>query len=123
MTAMPREAAEALDGLRAFGGDDLVRALLETFLDFGGKQLATAERAAAAGDAAEVARVAHLLKSSALQVGVPRMSEACASAEEAVKERGDVEAARGCVVAMRREFDVARGWMEAWLRETSVGSD
>lgn len=119
MTRIPDESAEALDALRQFGGDELLRTLLETFLSFTEAQLAVADLAAADGDGAGIARVAHGLKSSARQMGAVALADACARTEEAGVGNADVPAAVAGVTAMRREFAAAQLWMRSLLAAAS----
>jgi HPt (histidine-containing phosphotransfer) domain-containing protein len=112
----PAEARAALDLIREIGGDELVVALLKTFISFAGEQLVGAATAAAAGDAAGIARVAHTLKASSRQLGAVAMAEVCEAAERAGLA-ADVPGAVAGVAAMQREFDLACQWMQAMRTE------
>jgi HPt (histidine-containing phosphotransfer) domain-containing protein len=111
MEGIPEEARPALDTIREVGGDDLVVALLRTFLEYVDAQLKEATTAAAAGDVATVARVAHAIKSSANQVGAHSFADICLAAERA-GGGADAAAAVAFVTGMTREFDLVRTWME-----------
>ncbi len=110
-TLIPAEARPALDTIREVGGLELVVALLRTFVQHSDAQLAEADAAVRAGDAAAVARIAHSLKSSADQVGAVALSVACRTAE--VSRGGDGAAGPAALVgAMRREYETTRAWMQ-----------
>ncbi len=112
MTELPDDARPALDMIRDVGGDELVQALLTTFIKYGTTQLTRAREAAAAGDAAEIARVAHAVKSSARQMGANALADACAAAELAGLGN-DLAGAIAGVAEIERTFEAARPWMEA----------
>jgi HPt (histidine-containing phosphotransfer) domain-containing protein len=111
---VPEDAREALNVIHSVGGDDLVRSLLQTFIDYAATQLASAAIAVGAGDAAGIARLAHAVKSSARQLGAGALADACERAEQA-GQRGDLPAAIAGTEEMVVEFSVVRGWMEAVL--------
>jgi HPt (histidine-containing phosphotransfer) domain-containing protein len=113
VSAEPDEAKEALDMLRSFGGDELVRSLMATFLKFADEQMASAAQAAAAGDGAGIARAAHAIKSSSRQLGAFPLGEACERAETAGVDNADVAGAVAGFEAMKSELAVARRWMDA----------
>lgn len=109
----PEEAKESLDMLRGFGGDELVRSLMTTFLKFVDEQMASAALAAAAGDGAGIARAAHAIKSSSRQLGAFPLGDACERAEAAGVDNADVPGAIAGFEAMQAELALARKWMEA----------
>lgn len=111
MSAEPEEAKESLDMLRSFGGDDLVRSLMATFLKFVDEQMVSAAQAAAAGDGAGIARAAHAIKSSARQLGAFPLGDACEKAETAGVDNADVPGAIAGFQAMQAELALARKWM------------
>lgn len=112
MSVEPEEAKESLDMLRSFGGDDLVRSLMTTFLKFVDEQMASAARAAAAGDGAGIARAAHAIKSSSRQLGAFPLGDACEQAESAGVDNADVPGAIAGFEAMKTELELARTWMQ-----------
>lgn len=118
MSVEPEEAKESLEMLRSFGGDDLVRSLIATFLRFADEQMATASAAAAAGDGAGIARVAHAIKSSSRQLGAFALGDACESAEAAGVGNADVAGAVAGLAAMQAELATARKWMQAMIDES-----
>ena len=107
---MPDDARKALDLLRGFGGDALVRQLLATFLSYGRSQVTLAEAAVIAGDLPQIARVGHSLKSSSRQVGANALADACDEVER--RALAADPAAGEAVAEMARAFDAARAWME-----------
>jgi HPt (histidine-containing phosphotransfer) domain-containing protein len=111
----PEEAREPLDMLRSFGGDELVLSLIKAFLTFADEQMALATVAAAAGDGAGIARVAHALKSSSRQLGAFAMGDACETAESAGVGNADVPGAIAGFAAMQTELAIARKWMQAMI--------
>jgi HPt (histidine-containing phosphotransfer) domain-containing protein len=109
----PEDAREALDVIREVGGEDLVRTILRTFVHYADAQLSRVDTLAQAGDAVEIARVAHSLKSSARQVGAFSFADACAAVEMAGAGARDPQGALAGVPAMRREYAGARRWLDA----------
>lgn len=72
----------SLDRLRRIGGDPLVRELIELFRTLTPVRLAAARRGAENGDAPEIERAVHALKSSSGQLGARDMQELCQRAED-----------------------------------------
>lgn len=72
---------DALDRLRAWGGDPLIRAMAQLFFEDVPALLSTARAAAASGDAASLAGAMHVVKSSAPQIGAARAGELAAEIE------------------------------------------
>ncbi len=114
MIHVPNDARPALDLIREVGGDELVHALLATFVKYATTQVARAREAADAGDASEIARVAHAVKSSARQMGANALADACDAAELAGLGN-DQAAAVAAVAEIERTFKVAQRWMDAHL--------
>ena len=111
MKNVPEEAREPLAMISAIGGDALVFQLFETFVRHAEERLQAAEAAATAGDAREIARLAHSLVASARQLGAMPLADACARAESLHSDGRAPERSRQSLDEMRREFDVARRWM------------
>ena len=77
----------ALDNIRALDDDGAVLdEVLQMFLDEAPQQLLAIQQAHAAGDAAEMGRVAHALKSSSLNVGAKSLGELCRRLERLGKD-------------------------------------
>ena len=102
---------DALESLRELGGDDFLAEVIDTFLADVGTLLATLRRALDEGDAAEVRRVAHTLKSNGATLGATEFTELCRALEQQAKE-GNLEGAPGLVARIeeeRRPLDQALG--------------
>jgi HPt (histidine-containing phosphotransfer) domain-containing protein len=113
----PAEAADgrldgaALESLRELGGDDFLAEVIDTFLADVGTLLATLRRALDEGDAAEVRRMAHTLKSNGATLGATEFAEHCRALEQQAKD-GRLEDAPGLVTRIeeeRRSLDEALG--------------
>lgn len=73
----------AIQALRASTGDDpeFLAELVQTFLDESPAQLAELRDASASGDAHEIRRGAHTLKSNAATFGIVRLEDLCRELE------------------------------------------
>jgi HPt (histidine-containing phosphotransfer) domain-containing protein len=71
----------AIERLQRLGGAELVRGMLELFLAQAPERIRALEAAAAAGDASQVEKAAHSLKSSAGNLGALRLQNAAALLE------------------------------------------
>lgn len=109
--ADPPGARAALERLRGFGGDGLVRDMAAIFLADMPARRARTEAGLAAGDLGAVAHAAHTMKSSALQFGAAALGRLCGDAERAARG-GDREALARLVPAMARELDGFGRWLE-----------
>jgi HPt (histidine-containing phosphotransfer) domain-containing protein len=101
----------ALESLRELGGDDFLAEVIDTFLADVGTLLATLRRALDEGDAAEVRRMAHSLKSNGATLGATEFAELCRALEQQAKD-GHLEDAPGLVARIeeeRRSLDQALG--------------
>jgi HPt (histidine-containing phosphotransfer) domain-containing protein len=74
--------ADALKRLERFGGLELRQELTTLFLQEAPARIASARTALAGGNAAGVRAVAHMLKSSAGQMGAIRMQHLCERLED-----------------------------------------
>ena len=90
--------SSALERLRDFGGEKLLRGMIDLFVKNAPIKAAEAGEALAAGDAAALRSALHALKSSAGQLGATTVHAACVAGEESAS-RGDLD---GCVVHVRR---------------------
>lgn len=72
----------AIDRLRKFGGEKLVRGMIELFVTNAPKRIAEAREALDCGDAAALRGALHGLKSSAGQLGAVTVHQACIAGEE-----------------------------------------
>lgn len=88
----------ALNRLRGFGGDQLLHGMIELFLRNAPSRAADAREALDCGDAAALRASLHALKSSAGQLGVVSVYEACVAGEE-LASRGELSS---CVAHLER---------------------
>jgi HPt (histidine-containing phosphotransfer) domain-containing protein len=109
---MPSDARPAIAELHAIGGDELVSAMLRTFVQFTEAQLLRLSDAEGAGDLDAAATIAHTVRSSARQLGALGLGQACEAAMLAGRG-GDAAALHAAAEGMRREFTAARPWMDA----------
>ena len=77
---------DALESLRELGGDEFLAEVIDTFLDEAPVLLATLSRAVEEGDAVEVRRVAHTLKSNGATLGATEFAELCRTLEQQAKD-------------------------------------
>jgi HPt (histidine-containing phosphotransfer) domain-containing protein len=80
---------EALERLRGFGGNKLLRGMIELFLKNAPGKAAEAREALDCGDAAALRSALHGLKSSAGQLGAVTVHQACVAGEE-LASRGEL---------------------------------
>jgi HPt (histidine-containing phosphotransfer) domain-containing protein len=102
----------ALDRLHRFGGDKLVRGMVELFVANAPRRAAEAREALDCGDAAALRSALHGLKSSAGQLGATSVYQACV-AGEGHASRGDLSACSPHVE--RIETDLPRACDELTL--------
>ena len=100
----------ALESLRELGGDEFLAEVIDTFLADIETLLATLRRALDEGDAAEVRRVAHTLKSNGATLGATEFAELCRALEKQAKD-GRLEDTPGLVARIEEE----RGSLELAL--------
>lgn len=105
------ELDSALERLRRFGGDALLRDMIDLFLEHAPKRIAASQQALAANDLAPVRLSVHSLVSSCAQLGAERMRRLSADAEQAVA--ADPGALAGLLEALEREFAVVRPMLAA----------
>lgn len=102
----------ALEGLRRFGGDALLRQVVTLFRDQVRVRHEAMRGAVANGDPATARNAAHALKSSAGQVGAVGMQELCQRIERAAAD-GD----RARVAEFVAEFDYVIPATDTWLSD------
>jgi HPt (histidine-containing phosphotransfer) domain-containing protein len=103
--------------LESFGGDtDFLAEMLDTYFEDSPKQLAAMEAALAAGDAEQLRRAAHSLKSNSATFGAPAFSAQAKEIEMMAKE-GDLRGAETKVAALVAEYPQ----VEHELRELQNG--
>lgn len=113
-------ARAAVERLRRFGGERLLRDMGAIFLDALPEGLATARRALAEGDAAGVGQVAHSLKSSAGQMGAVVVERLC-QAMEAASRTGDLPALAALLGEAEREGAAYARWLGGELERPPGG--
>lgn len=91
MTDAPLIDGAAIDRLRRFGGDALLKGMIELFVASAPGRAGDAREALDCGDAAALRGALHGLKSSAGQLGARSVYEACVAGEEHAS-RGDLAA-------------------------------
>ena len=110
-------ANEALDRLRRFGGDELVREMAVIFYETSHERLADARAGIATGNRAVVARAAHSLKGSCGQIGALSAERLCRDLERAAPE-----AEPASLLSLTESVDQACAEYRAWLaRELRTG--
>lgn len=101
----------ALERLRRFGGDALLRDMIDLFLEHAPKRIAASRQALASNDLAPVRLSVHSLVSSCAQLGAEQMRRLSAEAEQAVSNNPG--ALTGLLEALEREFVVVRPLLAA----------
>jgi HPt (histidine-containing phosphotransfer) domain-containing protein len=112
VSQVPRDAEVSLAAIRAVGGEELVRAMLDAFGAFASAQVAWIERQHESGAFDGVAEAARALRISASQVGAMRLVRACESAELAGHGHDAAGTARA-IAEIANELAAARPWMDA----------
>jgi HPt (histidine-containing phosphotransfer) domain-containing protein len=115
VTGIPDSTRDALDGLRALGGDGLVRQMVSIFIDHSAGRIDALRSALDAGDLPGVAGAAHTLKGSSRQLGLSAMADACLALEQACKG-GDASTAQTLAAAVHESYTAAA----ALLREATA---
>jgi len=108
----------AIDRLRGFGGEKLVRGMVELFVANAPARIFEAREALDCGDAAALRAALHGLKSSAGQLGVTSVYGACVAGEEAAS-RGELSACAPHVERIETDLPLACQRLEA-IRATSA---
>lgn len=92
------------------GGPKLVRELIELFLNYAPERLAVARASIQAGDLSTAQRALHSLKSSAGQLGVTAVQEACRRGEAAAAE-GDATGVEAALAQVMAVWPETRDWL------------
>jgi CheY-like chemotaxis protein len=95
--------ASALQSLRDLGGDEFLSEMVATFLADAQSLLASVRAALERGDAGELRRAAHTLKSNGQTFGAGSFSELCRELEERAKS-GELDDAGELADRIEREF-------------------
>src|SRR5207244_3222768 len=106
--------AAPLDELRGIApnfGQNVVREVIDLFLDDLPSQVSALNVASAAGDLQALALAAHRLKSASKGVGAARLAALCAEVEE-FGHRGALESARDALCKLMQETQAAAAALE-----------
>jgi CheY-like chemotaxis protein/anti-sigma regulatory factor (Ser/Thr protein kinase) len=95
--------ASALESLRELGGDEFLSEMIGTFLTDAQSLMASLRAALERGDAAELRRAAHTLKSNGQTFGAGSFSELCRELEERAKS-GELDGAGELADRIEREL-------------------
>ncbi len=106
MTDSPDSMRAALAGLRALGGDGLVKQMVAVFIEHSAGRISAMQTAIDLGDLTGATVAAHTLKGSARQLGLTAMAEACQSVEFATKQ-GDATRAQTLTAAVHESYAAA----------------
>jgi HPt (histidine-containing phosphotransfer) domain-containing protein len=93
---------ESLRGIDAFGGLGLARDLFMAFLETAGPGLSLVQQAISSGNMVELSKSAHMLKSSAANVGAKLLSDGYRELEKCGRE-GRIEPARTLLPQVQHE--------------------
>ena len=105
---------DVLENLRIVGGPKLVRELIELFLRYAPERMGVARAGIAQGDLGAAQRAMHSLKSSAGQLGVTAIQEAC-SRGEVLAANGDLAGAEAALVQVEAAWPATREWLTEQL--------
>ena len=109
------------DLLESLGGDaDFVAELLETYFDDSSRLLAAMQEALSTGNAEDLRRAAHSLKSSSASFGAIRLSNKCRELEDMGKADA-LEGAAEQIDHIAAEYAKTRAALEAIQRGSSHG--
>jgi CheY-like chemotaxis protein/HPt (histidine-containing phosphotransfer) domain-containing protein len=93
----------AVENLRELGGDEFLGEVIETFLDDAPTLIATLRRSLEHGDAEELRRAAHSLKSNGQTFGARDFAGLCRQLEERAK-RHELDGASGLIDRIEHEY-------------------
>ena len=106
----------AVERLRKWGGDQLVREMSALFLADMPAQLAALRAGLRTGDNAAIARAMHSMKSSCGQIGAVAMQRLCQDAEIEAS-RDDLTRLPSILQQLEAEFSEFRGWLVSVAEE------
>lgn len=113
--------SHAFDQFYELWGDeagDVIRELIEMFLQDTPTTIEEMAKALAGGNAAELRRLAHTLKSNAGTLGAMRLSETCRILEE-LAQAGNLEESRQVYARLQTEYAAAEEALQSYLRALS----
>ncbi len=101
----------ALDRLRRFGGGKLLTQMISLYLEAVPERLDAARRGLRAGDASEVERALHSLKSSSAQLGALHVQRLCEEGEREARA-GSLSGTPAIMAALDAEMPLVVSWLE-----------
>jgi HPt (histidine-containing phosphotransfer) domain-containing protein len=114
----PRFDAAALSRLRSFGGDKLLRDMIELFHVHAPDRLSAARSAWVARDATRIESTLHSLTSTAAQLGALRMSRLCQRGES-LAHAGQMDALGSVLNLLDGELFHTFEWLRSSMSESS----
>lgn len=118
------EALASIRALEADYGDELLKQVIKTYLDNGGKLMETLEQAWSSGDLKAIRMTSHTLKSSSSQVGAHSLAELCRNVEN--EARNNIYDVSGqALVAIKQHFLEACTTLRSYLNglESTSGTN
>jgi PAS domain S-box-containing protein len=104
--------AGAVQGLKELGGEEFLAEVIDTFVADAPALIATLRASHERGDAEELRRTAHSLKSNGQTFGAERFAEFCRELEERAK-RGELDGASELINRIDREYGALEGALVA----------
>jgi len=108
-------AIDALERLKRWGGETLVRDMSEMFAREMPQRLADARAALSVGEVATAGNATHSMKSSAGQFGAVALEKLCADAEQ-LAEEANTGSLMSVLDEIARELDAFLQWLAASTR-------
>lgn len=109
----------ALARLRKWGGEKLVREMVQIFLAQVPERVTAARQGIGASDPVEIERAAHALKSSCGQLGAVRMQVLCATIES-LAARGNLSPIPEMLDALENEFGRYLHWVSTATQDVET---
>jgi len=119
---LDRRVLDELSRMLGSGKPDMLASLINLYLAESPKLVGELKRAAGAGDASEMARVAHSLKSCSANVGAMALSRYCAELQATAK-RGDTAEARRMVAQLESEHASVQAALTAEFEALSASRE
>jgi CheY-like chemotaxis protein/HPt (histidine-containing phosphotransfer) domain-containing protein len=119
---LDRQVLDELSRMLGKGKPDMLASLINLYLAESPKLVGELKRAAGEGDAREIGRVAHSLKSCSANVGAMTLSRYCADIQAAAK-RGDTAEARKIVATLEGEHASVQEALTAEFESLSASRD
>ncbi len=114
MSELPAEARTALEGLRALGGDGLLKQMVGVFVEHSRGRVEALDAAAAGGDFVAAAAAAHTLKGSARQLALGVLADACLATEQTAKT-GNLAGTQANAAAVHAAYTTAAEWLAPFM--------